>query len=502
MEEFIMIINHNLGAMNANRNMGINSANAGKSMEKLSSGLRINKAGDDAAGLAISEKMRGQIRGLDQAGANAQDGISLLQTAEGSLSETHSILQRMRELSVQSASDTATAPDRTNIQTEVDQLSKEITRISNTSEFNTKNLLAGGFDSTFQIGANAGQNLNVKVSAMDAKSLGVSGFVTTATINAAAVGITGVTADRTVGTSMGNGTTQNYTVNGTGAKTTFADTATGLTGMTISTTANSSKYNGYSIIVDNTQASGSTTTATVDATAKTIRIGLASGHAAAVTAAEVNSAFTTSGIGDLTAGAVDSSAGGTAQHAAAAATQQGLADNELEFALNGEKVIVQNDANQVKFTSASNKGITLNKNAGTTTAAAFTNKSFTVSVASSAAAITNTDGSVKNDATAAAGIDVSSQATANNAITTINTAIETVSAERSKLGAFTNRLEHTIANLGTSSENLTSAESRIRDVNMAKEMSTFSKNNILAQAAQAMLAQANQQPQQVLQLLR
>ncbi len=298
-----MIINHNLGAMNANRNMNINSGNASKSMEKLSSGLRINKAGDDAAGLAISEKMRGQIRGLDQASANAQDSISLIQTAEGALNETHSILQRMRELAVQSSNDTNTTVDRGEIQKEVDELAKEITRIANNTEFNSKKLLNGGADSgsavtnaddlTFHIGANAGQNIELVIGAMDAKTLGVTG-----------------------------------------------------------------------VAVTNVSATGNVAAVTVD------------------------------------------------------------------------------------------------------------------------------------------GIDISTQSDADTAITSIQSAIETVSAERSKLGAYQNRLEHTIANLGTSSENLTSAESRIRDVDMAKEMSTFSKNNILSQAAQAMLAQANQQPQQVLQLLR
>ena len=132
-----------MGAMNANRNMGINAANANKSMEKLSSGLRINRAGDDAAGLAISEKMRGQIRGLDQASSNSQDGISMVQTAEGALSETHSILQRMRELAVQGSNDTNVGVDRTEIQKEMNQLSSEINRIGNTTEFNTKALLKG-----------------------------------------------------------------------------------------------------------------------------------------------------------------------------------------------------------------------------------------------------------------------------------------------------------------------------------------------------------------------
>lgn len=304
-----MIINHNLNAMNAHRNMATNNVNSGKSMEKLSSGLRINRAGDDAAGLAISEKMRGQIRGLDQASRNSQDGISMIQTAEGALNETHSILQRMRELAVQSANDTNVSTDREAIQGELNQLTSEITRIGNTTEFNTQKVLNGGsastinqtFTATLQIGANESQTFKIEIKDMRANALGLT--------NAAS------------GTNPGD---------------------------------------------------------------------------------------------TNTAALTDTSVDGTD-----------------EFALN-----------------------------------------------------------------------VGSTAAAGTAITTINTAINTVSTERAKLGAYQNRLEHTIANLNTASENLSASESRIRDVDMAKEMMSFSKNNILSQAAQAMLAQANQQPQGVLQLLR
>lgn len=270
-----MIINHNIAAMNTHRQLGANNAATGKSIEKLSSGLRINRAGDDAAGLAISEKMRGQIRGLDQATRNAQDGISLVQTAEGALNETHSILQRMRELAVQSANDTNTDADRTELQKEVAALSTEIDRISTTTEFNTQKLLNGTFTGKIvHIGANENQALTLKISTMGAKALGISG------------------------------------------------------------------------------------------------------------------------------------------------------------------------------------------------------------------------------------LSLAKQTSANKAITAISKAISRVSAQRSSLGAIQNRLEHTINNLGTSSENLSAAESRVRDVDMAKEMMNQTKNSILAQAAQAMLAQANQQPQGVLQLLR
>ena len=170
-----MIINHNMNALNAHRNMTANTNAAGKSMEKLSSGLRINRAGDDAAGLAISEKMRGQINGLEQASRNASDGISLIQTAEGALNETHNILQRVRELSVQGANDTNTAEDRTAIAEEINQLTEEIDRISQTTEFNGQNLLNGGFSGKFQIGANSSQTIGLEISGMGSNDLVLNG---------------------------------------------------------------------------------------------------------------------------------------------------------------------------------------------------------------------------------------------------------------------------------------------------------------------------------------
>ena len=277
-----MRINHNIAALNTYRQLTINNTAGSKSLEKLSSGYRINRAGDDAAGLAISEKMRGQIRGLNQAERNAQDAISLIQTAEGALNETHSILQRMRELAVQSASDTNTNDDRGELQKEIEQLLEEIDRISTDTEFNTMTLLNGDYSSavsalTFQVGANNGQDVSIQLNDMSAT-----------------------------------------------------------TGLHLSTS-------------------------TVNLTTRT----------------------------------------------------------------------------------------------GATTA-----------------------------------------------IDNIDEAIKQVSSERAKLGAMQNRLEHTINNLGTTSENLTASESRIRDVDMAKEMMEFTKNSILQQAATAMLAQANNQPQGVLQLLQ
>jgi flagellin len=391
-----MIINHNLMALNTHRQMGVNNAGTSKSLEKLSSGYRINRAGDDAAGLAISEKMRGQIRGLNQASRNAQDGISLIQTAEGALNETHSILQRMRELAVQSATDTNTDADRAKIQSEVDQLATEITRISNTTEFNTRNLLAGGLNTIFHIGANQGQNVDLTIEAMDAFSLGVAGDAVELALNSG--GTAGVT----------------------GVEGTVAATADGTITISAATTAVSGG-SGFDITINDGTGSGA------------------------------NSVVLSNVAADAT------SITGTGYFA-------GLT---------------------VSFDTIAS---------GSSTVA--------VTVTAASAAVTDTGGTLTTPAVAVAGVDVSTQAAADAAITTINNALEKVSAERSKLGAAQNRLEHTIANLDTSAENLQASESRIRDVDMAKEMMEFTKNSILQQAATAMLAQANQQPQTVLQLLR
>ena len=372
-----MRINHNISALNTYNKMTVNQNAATKNMEKLSSGQRINRAGDDAAGLAISEKMRGQIRGLEQAATNAQDGISLIQTAEGALNETHAILQRMRELSVQSANDTNTAEDRQQLQNEVDQLSNEITRIAKDTTFNNSNLLDGSFDGKFHIGANAGQNLSVNIGKMDSASLGTTGSVTQG----------GLVVTNATGEAI------EVEIKENGAAGTTPDQALA-----------------------------------ADFDGKTLTITLGTGN---------NS--------------------NTVKDA-----------NQIVTDLN---VLVE--ANPKKF-----EGL-----------------SFTL------AGTANVEATADN-LKATAGISISSQADASNAIKALDAAINSVSSERAKMGAVQNRLEHTINNLSTSAENLTAAESRIRDVDMAKEMMEMTKNNILQQAAQSMLAQANQTPQNVLQLLR
>ena len=399
-----MIINHNMNALNAHRNMVGNTSQAGKSMEKLSSGLRINRAGDDAAGLAISEKMRGQIRGLDQASRNAQDGISMIQTAEGALNETHSILQRMRELAVQAGNDTNTTEDRGQIQQEINQLTSEVNRISNTTEFNNQKLLkgnndqSGNFEATLQIGANKGQALTIDIGIMNAEKLNISG-------------------------------------------TEKEEVMKGPTAIAATTTVTKNKK----------------LTITIDGNPKDVI------SAAATTDSELSRADLLSAINNT--------------------LKENKVDAQVKLDKDNKVVISGKDA--TKVTKITNDAAEL------------------------AGALAKADGDFKNGITdgtnndlTGSALDVSNHTNAGIAVDKFEAALNTVSTERSKLGAFQNRLEHTINNLGTSSENLTAAESRIRDVDMAKEMMTFSKNNILQQAAQAMLAQANQQPQGVLQLLR
>lgn len=385
-----MKINHNISALNTYNKLNSATNAQSKSMEKLSSGLRINNAADDAAGLAISEKMRGQIRGLDQATRNAQDGISLIQTAEGALSETTDILQRMRELATQASNDTNTEADRKEIQKEVEQLTTEIDRIGNTTEFNTQKLLNGDKE-------------GLKAAA--------AGSATIQNNSKADVALTLADGD-------------DYNVTGTITITRINNEA-GETQFKLSDPA------GTEIVLDaDTEAAANLT-------------GVAGGNVAI------------SGLTDMAVGESVTISFKAAEEA------QTDASKSLTFQIganSGQKMLV---------------GIE--------------------DMRAEALGLRNADGDA---------LDLTSAESASTAITTINNAIEKVSSERSKLGAFQNRLDHTINNLSTSSENLTAAESRVRDVDMAKEMMEQTKNSILSQAAQAMLAQSNQMPQGVLQLLR
>ncbi|EPY2277808.1 flagellin [Clostridium sporogenes] len=454
-----MIINHNLNAMNAHRQMGVNTGNAGKSMEKLSSGLRINRAGDDAAGLAISEKMRGQIRGLNQAGRNAQDGISLIQTAEGNLSETQSILQRMRELSVQSANDTNNEADRGQIQKEINQLKSEIDRIGNTTEFNTKKLLNGETDVKATLGDNVKDLINVTGSSDKTK-------VDTSFAIKKIEEATAATVDVTLKGDSSN----EITINDKKA-------TLDLTGITDLKTVTEDQIN-----ASLKKAGIDNVTAKYDGTSKIT--------------------FTANELGSKAKLEV------TAKQATPGTVTEGK-DAKITLADGKTTLTGKGNTIEVKDEIVGAEGLTIDV-LKATTADVTTNNTVKIDSVGANLQIGANEGqnialSIGDMRAKALGIDninVEDAKSADKAVTTIQKAIDKVSTERSKLGAYQNRLEHTINNLNTSSENLQASESRVRDVDMAKEMMNFSKNNILQQAAQAMLAQANQQPQGVLQLLR
>ncbi|MGG3841798.1 flagellin [Anoxybacillus kestanbolensis] len=376
-----MRINHNIQALNAYRNLAVNQSNTAKNLEKLSSGLRINRAADDAAGLAISEKMRSQIRGLEMAERNALDAISLIQTAEGALSSVHSMLQRMRELAVQASNDTNTADDRAALDQEIQQLKTEITRVATSTDFNKTALLDGTF------GTKVDQNPS----------------------NTTVLSVTGV-ANITTGGGLKAGT---YTISW------------------------NSTDNVYELKSSNTVIGKATDLATDGAGSITFK-GWDS----------TNSKYT--GVSLITV------------------TTNGA------YKLNSLKDNVKITGTESNFQIGANEGQVVGL-------------------------------SISDMTTTGLGIDrvtVTDHASAQSAISVIDEAIRKVSEERGKLGAYQNRLEHTINNLKTAHENLTSAESRIRDTDMAMEMTNFTKNNILNQAAQAMLAQSNQLPQGILQLLK
>ena len=456
-----MRINHNIAAMNTYNKLTANNAATAKSLEKLSSGLKINRAGDNAAGLAISEKMRAQVRGLDQATTNAQDGVSLIQTAEGGLNETHSILQRMRELAVQSANDTNTSNDRAEMQKEIDQLSSEITRISTSTEFNTKKLLNGDMGKTAQQGAGA----------------------------AVYTGLQATGADLTSGS---------YSLDMVAAGTDTFTVTSGATAVSAATIANDItvhagaqiKYGSYTLNVTNYNGVGNTADFELIGPDGTSTVKTGQSTTAALSIAGVDFALNTENV----------TGNGTVKF--------DLTSNGLEIDLSGDKTVNNSaiaayageslNVGGFEFTVLTNHGAN-----GNAKAINVIDKSVKFHIGANADQ--NTSLSVNNMSATALGVDsldVTTQDGANEAITTIQSAIDRVSSERAKLGAMQNRLEHTTNNLSTSSENLSAAESRIRDVDMAKEMMEFQKYNILNQASTAMLAQANQQPQGVLQLLQ
>ena len=401
-----MVVQHNLTAMNSNRQLGVTTSSQAKSSEKLSSGYRINRAGDDAAGLKISEKMRSQVRGLNRASTNAQDGVSLIQTAEGALNEAHSILQRMNELAVQGANDTNESIDRDAINEELDALTQELDRISQTTQFNKQNLLDGSFnDKNLQVGANANQKIAISIDNMNATALGLRDVYKKE---------------------------DNKLQSGVVAK--------------------SIVYQGGGITYDHT----STLSGNITGAISTIKGNLSTKYTTAGSTAYAGTLNTDTGKMEYKAfedGKVFNTAGSA------------LAYDISTAKANASNAITDNLADYLVTTTS-------------TAANSLVGYSETGRVA------------------------VDSYEIANNSIKAIQEAINKVSSQRSALGALQNRLEHTIANLDNVAENTQAAESRIRDTDMASEMVEYSKNNILAQAGQSMLAQANQSTQGVLSLLQ
>ena len=537
-----MVVQHNMQAANANRMLNVTTSAQSKSTEKLSSGYKINRAADDAAGLTISEKMRKQIKGLDRASTNAQDGVSAVQTAEGALTEVHSMLQRMNELATQSANGTNSTTDRKAIQDEIDQLSTEIDRVSETTKFNEMYLLKGtdGTTATKTLNAHdAGLNGTLVdngdgTSTFTAKSLAVGGKVSIAGTEYTIVD-SGKTADYT--------DLKGYTTPAAGDKLTkdgetytyVAATGTTPAGQTPAAAGWFKDSNTTTAADTVTIAAGDKltkdgkTTTLVGDTAAATTISTLEDAKAAIKAAAAASKVTIGGTeytvstktdlkaADPTATADDLAKMVTADSSIKIGTTQyyvvpKASDKETDITLDDayKKMAKELETASSIGTDVNSKASVTNNGDGTFT---ITKGKVNVKDALSfnlhvgADADTTNKISVKIDSMSSAGLGIKgikadTEQDATYAIDAIADAISKVSDQRSSLGAVQNRLEHTINNLDNVVENTTSAESRIRDTDMAKEMVNYSKNNILAQAGQSMLAQANQSNQGVLSLLQ
>ena len=488
-----MIVQHNITAMNANRMLGLTTGSLSKSTEKLSSGYKINRAADDAAGLSISEKMRKQIRGLSQASTNAEDGISCVQTAEGALNEIHSMLQRMNELAVQSANGTNSESDRSAIQNEIDQLSTEIDRVSETTKFNETYLLKGDRD--------AAKQYTYKYKTFDADA------VATATLSDAdkAQGDLKATIDFTGATASADSQNQFAIALKNGGITIGANSTYDTANSKVNPTTYTVSINNASADAKYTINAGASATEKIvkDADGKQVaKITLSGGKAASAGTTTVTST-TKSTATKLTSATKTGEAAKFYDKDGNGIPENALnnyydvdADGNVGAKANASKVYdaVGNETelftNYVAQTQDLQGALTIKLHVG-------------------ADATENNQIAVKLEAMSAKGlginglkVDGADEKNALNAIETIKESIQKVSNQRSALGAVQNRLEHTVSNLDNVVENTTSAESRIRDTDMAEEMVTYSKNSILQQAGQSMLAQANQANQGVLSLLQ
>ena len=493
-------INSNINSLNAQRNLTMSQASLSTSMQRLSSGLRINSAKDDAAGLNISERMTSQIRGLTQAARNANDGISLAQTAEGALGSAGTILQRVRELAVQSANATNSASDRSALNAEVNQLTSELDRIAKTTQFNGQNLLDGSFGSaSFQVGANANQTITATTANFSTSKYGNNRIGSLAATTAGGIG------DLVTGSSVG---------------------------------ANVSKG-----VVSATSTIAADATFAVNGAAGSKVIGIAAGASAKTVAANVNAATGTTGVSasartevDATFKVADSftmtlkSDNATAVtisfSTGAAADADGLAGAITAFndksSQTGVTAKLNAAGNGITLTNASGNDIALTNSSVTGTAtvggAAMvvasgvayvtgavtldSDKTFGVASTTGVAGVSYFLGAQSSQLQAASTLDVSTVDSATRTLSTVDAALSAVNSQRASFGALQSRFETTISNLATTSDNLSASRSRIQDADFAAETANLSRSQILQQAGTAMVAQANQLPQGVLALLR
>ena len=481
-----MVVQHNMQAMNANRMLNVTTSTQAKSTEKLSSGYKINRAADDAAGLTISEKMRKQIKGLDQASTNAEDGVSSVQTAEGALTEVHSMLQRMNELAVQASNGTNSESDRSAIQDEISQLTTEIDRVSETTKFNETYLLKGD-DGTKTIN-------------LGAHDAGLKGKLTDNGDGTATFVMDEINAGDTV--SIGG---KNYTIGSTKAE------AEAVFDKKITTAGNTFTVNGKEITIVDNYDNGTG----ADAAAKKADLQSKGKYTIADAKNLIKEGATVkfgtdeySVMTDAGKDGIDDNDTSVISKAKAyeLASKELLAANQIGDTENSAKVGVGKPDTPVTFTNGtSNATGTFEIQVGQAKVA--NSLSFSLHVGADADMTNKIQVNIDSMDSASLGIkglnvkDASGKA-ATYAIDAIADAVAKVSSQRSALGAVQNRLEHTIANVDNVVENTTSAESRIRDTDMAEEMVNYSKNNILAQAGQSMLAQANQSNQGVLSLLQ
>ncbi len=492
-----MVINTNVMSLTTQRSLSNTQSSLATSMERLSTGLRINSAKDDAAGLGITDRMTSQVRGLNQAIRNAGDAISLSQTAEGSMQEATNLLQRMRELSIQSANDSNSSADRANLQKEVAQLQQELNRIADTSTFNGKKILDGSFSAQkFHVGANANETISVTVTSIRATSLGNQAV----TSNTHVGGALTAAADATGGNNVAG---QDLTVNGTassGALTVTADDAASDIAALVN---GASATTGVTATATNSVAlAGLSLAGTVSFTLSSSNSGGTVGSALAISAAVTTTDY--SNLADAI-NAVSASTGVTAT----------LASNSQSITLENT---TGDDINVVDFVHSGDAGETITVGGVTLTGptggtAAGTDSIVVggqVSFSSSSSFVVATDTGTTVMAAASntsalssvADVDIGTQSGANSALDVLDQALRSISDARADLGAIQNRLESTISNLSTISENVSAARSRVQDADFAAETSNLTRTQILQQAGVAMLTQANAQPQLVLSLLQ